>query len=78
MPPLSNRSPEDGSKNGVQAGCGALFGLIVPFGGTFIGYSVQRSGILTIVLVCLGSAAFFGFVAYQLGARFWERVRWWV
>jgi len=72
----SRPESEDNAKSGVHAGCGAILGLFVPLGGSIVGISIWRS-IPMLVVVCLVSAAFFGFVAYQLGDRFWDRIGKW-
>jgi hypothetical protein len=70
--------PESSARNGVQLGCGALFGLVVPFTGGIVGHSVLGLGAGGIIVTCLASAALFGFVAWAFGDRFWERLSsWW-
>ncbi len=66
----------ESSKNGVQFGCGAAVGIFIPFGTSFFGYSILRSGIVTMLGASIGSALLFGFLAYQFGDWFWERLNW--
>jgi hypothetical protein len=66
---------------GVRFGCGALFGLVLPFvGGSIFSFETGRSALgwcLLVALVC-------GLLAMRFGETFWEKVvhsrfwRWWM
>lgn len=74
---MSDQNP-DRFTLGVRFGCGALFGLVLPFaGGTIFAFRAGRS----LIAWCLLSALLTGLLAMRYGDAFWERTvrgrSWW-
>ena len=66
---LPDKPPDVGSPVAVRAGCGALFGAVIPFGGAAL---VLGSSPLVTAVIVMVSAASCAFLAVRFGERFWE------